>query len=593
MKSRSATKINVNGWEIILNMIWRRALRTFLVVFIAIALCLPLTSCGTARRSGSAEPTLSQKLKQVGAITEVSPPSAIQELEPFLDNYQPQIKILGLKPDEVIDENTISVNFRVKDLPLFQSPSFNLGPHLHAILDNQSYQRVYDLSQPLVLKDLEPGTHTLRVFASRPWHESFKNEEAYDQVTFHVLTKTGTNNPSETQPLLTYSRPTGTYGAEPILLDFYLTSASHPATPATANWQIHCTINGQSFMLDRWQPVYLKGFKPGKNWVQLELLDSAGNPTGNVYNNTVRVITYQPDGQDALARLVRGELKLDVARAIVDPNYKPPQPKPTAAPIPAVTSPPSMPVVPPKPETLPVPTATVSPAPLRPEMIPVPVVPSPAPTARAVPGANSPKPLVEKTVPPAVNPSPKATLEPKQPQKSAEPPSKGWLNRLRDRTPSTREAPSAVKPLVKPTPTAVPSITDVVKPTPVPLVGDRLAKPDPKTLEMDAKPIPSFTPPPATAQPQSPADEPTKAAPSLPPRQPQGSAIPAPGSSPVTRQPTLLMDKNRIKTTVSVPTSAPEPETSGSTSFLEKLKGIKPGSYMDSYRSSDANEPDN
>jgi hypothetical protein len=574
-------------------MIWRRALRTFLVVLIAIALCLPLTSCGTARRSIGTETTLSQKLKQVGAITEVSPPSAIQELEPFLDNYQPQIKILGLKPDEVIDENTISVSFRVKDLPLFQSPSFNLGPHLHAILDNQSYQRVYDLSQPLVLKDLEPGTHTLRVFASRPWHESFKNEGAYDQITFHVLTKTGTNNPSETQPLLTYSRPTGTYGAEPILLDFYLTNASRPVTPTTANWQIRCTINGQSFMLDRWQPVYLRGFKPGKNWVQLELLDSAGNPTGNVYNNTVRVITYQPDGQDALAQLVRGELKLDVARAIVDPNYKPPQPEPTAEPIPAVTSPPSIPMVPPQPETLTVPTATVSPAPLRPEMIPVPVVPSPAPTARAVPGANSPKPLGEKTVPPAVNPSAKATPAPRQLQESAEPTSKGWLNRLRDRAPSTREAPSAVKPVVKPTPTPVPPTADVVKPMPVPLMGDRLAKPDPKTPEMDAKSIPSFTPLPAPAQTQPPADEPAKSPPSIPSRQSQGSTIPAQGSDPAARQPTLLMDKNRIKTPVSAPTLAPEPETSGSTSFLEKLKGIKPGSYMDSYRSPDASEPVN
>jgi hypothetical protein len=569
-------------------MIWRQAFRTFLVVSIAIALCLPLTSCGTARRPGSAETTLSQKLKQVGAITEVSPPSAIQELEPFLDNYQPQIKILGLKPDEVIDENTVSVNFRVKDLPLFQSPSFNLGPHLHAVLDNRSYQRVYDLSQPLVLKDLEPGTHTLRVFASRPWHESFKNEGAYDQVTFHVFTKTGTNNPSEIQPLLTYSRPTGAYGAEPILLDFYLTNASHPATPTTGNWQVRCTINGQSFIIDRWQPAYLKGFKPGKNWVQLELLDSVGNPIGNIYNNVVRVITYQPNGQDALARLVRGELPLDVARAIVEPNYQPPQPEPTVAPVPVVTSPPSIPVIPPQPETLPVPMATAPPASTQPKIVPVPVPSSPAPTAKALPGANLPKPVVEKTEPPVVKPSAQVTLESKQPQEPAEPSSKGWLNRLRDRTPSTKNVPKASNPVGKPTPAPETPADNALKLVPVPVASDRVAKPDAKKTETDLKPIAGVTPPPAPDRIKPPEGISTKPVPSVQQRQPQGAAVPTPVSEPAARQMKTLVDQNPAE----VPIPASNSDKPGPRSFLEKLKNIKPGSYMDTYRPPDVQKSD-
>jgi hypothetical protein len=52
---------------------------------------------------------------------------------------------------------------------------------------DEPYKAVYDLSEPLVFKDLSPGTHTLRVFASRPWHESFKNQGAFDQRTFHIL----------------------------------------------------------------------------------------------------------------------------------------------------------------------------------------------------------------------------------------------------------------------------------------------------------------------------------------------------------------------------------------------------------------------
>jgi hypothetical protein len=70
--------------------------------------------------------------------------------------------------------------------------------------------------------------------------------------------------------VLTYSRPTGSYGAEPIMLDFYLTNAplhlvaQENPDDEIADWRIRVTVNGESFVLDRWQPVYLKGFKPGK-----------------------------------------------------------------------------------------------------------------------------------------------------------------------------------------------------------------------------------------------------------------------------------------------------------------------------------------
>jgi hypothetical protein len=39
------------------------------------------------------------------------------------------------------------------------------------------------------------------------------------------------------------------------------------------------------------------------------------------FNNTVRLITYEPKGKDTLSKLVRGELTAAEARGIVDPNY--------------------------------------------------------------------------------------------------------------------------------------------------------------------------------------------------------------------------------------------------------------------------------
>ena len=261
-------------------------------------------------------------------LAEVAPPPIIQELYKTLEQYQPQVDITSPESGRVFSEPSVAVKLDVKDYPLFKDPDLGLGPHLHLILDNEPYQAIYSLDEPIVLKNLNPGTHTLRVFASRPWHESFKNDGAYDQTTFHILTKTGDNDPKPSLPLLTYSRPRGTYGAQPIMLDFYLTNAplhlvaQENADDEVADWRIRATINGESFLVDTWRPIYLQGFEEGTNWVKLEFVDEQGNLVNNAFNNTVRLITYKPDGQDVLSRLVRGELSAELARSIVYPNYK-------------------------------------------------------------------------------------------------------------------------------------------------------------------------------------------------------------------------------------------------------------------------------
>ena len=311
-----------------------------------LVLVLNLSSCVEAANSQEVSTNPFMKTLPAseisGTFSETAPPDVIQALRPSLEGYQPQVSIISPQVDEILPDNIVKVQLRVKDLPIFKDPQWQLGPHLHLILDNQPYIAVYDLNQSVVLSDLSPGTHTLRVFASRPWHESFKNEGAYAQTTFHVLTKTEENNPDAKLPLLTYSRPNGGYGAEPIMLDFYLTNAPLHSIAETnpddtmSNWRIRSTVNGESFILDRWQPIYLKGFKPGKTWVKLEFLDNEGQPVKNAFNTTIRLINYQPNGQDTLSKIVRGELTADEVRGIVDPNYtaKIPGTESTATPIP-------------------------------------------------------------------------------------------------------------------------------------------------------------------------------------------------------------------------------------------------------------------
>ena len=309
---------------------WRQKVKKIILTsVIAAVLTMGLASCGDRF---SELPKLQTEKKAITSpiptISEVSPPTAIQKLGRYLDRYQPQVTILSPQPEKVLQDNTVNVQLQVKDLPIFKS-DLGLGPHLKVILDDRHYKEIYDPDEPLTIKDLEPGTHTLRVFANRPWEESFKNEGAYAQTTFHVFTKTPYNNPNSDRPLLTYNSPKGLYGAQPILLDFYLTNAplhfvaQEDLEDDIADWRIKVTVNGTSFTSDRWQPIYLKGFKPGKNWLQLEFLDELGNPINNTYNNTARLITYEPNGQDPLSKLVRGELPLTELLAIVDPNYKP------------------------------------------------------------------------------------------------------------------------------------------------------------------------------------------------------------------------------------------------------------------------------
>lgn len=409
----------------------------------------PKTRAVTARSAPKAAP-----VKLAGKISEVSPPEVIQELRAVLEQYEPQVTIVSPRPSEVLQDDTISVRLQVKDLPLFKDEKLGLGTHLHLFLDSQPYQAVYDVSQPIVLKDLSPGTHTIRAFASRPWHESFKNEGSYAQATFHVFTKTPDNNPSLELPLLTYSRPQGVYGAEPIMLDFFLTNAplhivaQEDEKDDVADWRIKVTVNGSEFVLDRWQPLYLKGFTPGKNWVQLEYIDEKGNPIQNVYNNLARSVTYTPNGNDTLSKLVRDELSFAQARSIVDPNYNAeiPEPSPESSPMPTVA-----PVLPP------------------PEVKEPATVPSPKIEPSEPPKSEEPQPLKEPV------------MEPKG----------GFFNRFRRSTePAT--SPSS-------TPEAIPSILPDSIPSMSPAPVEPIEEPAPEIPETkvpeedpNAEPKPNF-----------------------------------------------------------------------------------------------------
>jgi len=318
--------------------VWTRV-KTQLKTLLPLLIILGMAGCGnsTSEVSSQTPPTLTIS-KSAPPISQVSPPKLIQKLHQSLDAYQPQVTILNPKPDQLLEDDTINLQLQVQGLPLFQDPKFGLGPHLQVILDNQPNIDIYDITTPITFPNLDPGTHTLRVFATYPWDESYKNEGSFAQTTFHVFTKTPNDHPDQNLPLLTYNRPQGLYGSEPILLDFHLNNAplhivaQEDPTDEIVDWQIRITVNGESFTTDKWQPLYLKGLKPGKNWVQIEYLNEQGNPVNNVFNKTARVITYNPNFKNTLSQLTQEKLSFAEVKGILNPNFATQEPIPTSEP---------------------------------------------------------------------------------------------------------------------------------------------------------------------------------------------------------------------------------------------------------------------
>lgn len=266
------------------------------------------------------------------------------------DYAKPEIDILSPANNSVINGATVQVRLSLSgDLKGYmphKDPATGMGNHIHVILDNEPYEAYYELGQPFELRNVAAGKHTLRVFPSRPWHESYKNNGAFQMSTFTVkgggdaAKPTTTNsgqvmannnvnvanapspkstranaNPSATpatsregkdvaaskggdvdptKPLLTYSRPKGEYkgvDADPIMIDFWLTNAKLKGDGG--EYRVRYIIDDdEPKYIDKWDAIWLSGWLNGKHTVRLELLDKEGNPVENGgYNTTTREIT--------------------------------------------------------------------------------------------------------------------------------------------------------------------------------------------------------------------------------------------------------------------------------------------------------------
>ncbi|MGI9542292.1 MAG: phosphopeptide-binding protein [Cyclobacteriaceae bacterium] len=163
------------------------------------------------------------------------------------------------------------------------------GQHIHVILNNQPYYAHYE---PEFDRELEAGHHVILSFLSRSYHESVKSYGASVLRQFTVGDVTA--EPVDlTAPHLFYSRPKGEYkgkDTEHVLLDFYLINTKISEGGNT----VRATINGQEFMINKWEPQVMKGLPMGENTIKLELLDKDGNGIPGPFNVVERTVTLSP-----------------------------------------------------------------------------------------------------------------------------------------------------------------------------------------------------------------------------------------------------------------------------------------------------------
>ncbi len=165
------------------------------------------------------------------------------------------------------------------------------GQHIHLIVDNEPYAAKYQAEFDYEIPD---GSHYLLAFLSRSYHESIKTQEAFRAEKVMVSGNTITESEPASGPMLFYSRPKGTYTGkaetEKVMLDFYLVNAS-----MGEGYKVKADINGETHLLDSWQPYYIEGLPMGENTITLTLVDREGNPVQAPLNPVSRTFTLQED----------------------------------------------------------------------------------------------------------------------------------------------------------------------------------------------------------------------------------------------------------------------------------------------------------
>lgn len=178
------------------------------------------------------------------------------------------------------------------DAPQKMCANSGKGQHIHLIIDNKPYAAKYTAEFE---HDVADGEHYMLAFLSRSYHESIKTDKANVLYKIKVADKSLKDIKEMKEPMLTYSRPKGTYVGEAdtkkVMLDFYVSNLS-----LGSDYKVKVDINGETAAtLDTWQPYYIEGMPMGENTIKLTLVDGAGKTVETPLNPVERTFTLKAD----------------------------------------------------------------------------------------------------------------------------------------------------------------------------------------------------------------------------------------------------------------------------------------------------------
>ncbi len=161
----------------------------------------------------------------------------------------------------------VEVKLEVRNYETFLDPKTKSGQGIAIIFDNLPAAVHYEPSKPWEFRNVPKGTHTIRVFAVRPWGESIKEPGAFAMVTFNVVEADGKHAPDPKAPLLTVSRPKGKYPkGEDVLLDFLVRGCTVGDKTMPDSCRVRYRIGDfPEVSLEKPEPVWLKNMPVGKH----------------------------------------------------------------------------------------------------------------------------------------------------------------------------------------------------------------------------------------------------------------------------------------------------------------------------------------
>ncbi|MCT0225449.1 hypothetical protein [Synechococcus sp. CS-1328] len=230
------------------------------------------------------------------ALREVAPPPGVQQLMGALGEHQPMVEILSPRNGSTLTEGDWPLQLAVRDWPLVDAGPLGLGPHLVVQIDGNPPLRLQDTDQlELSLPPLSPGSHRITAYAARPWGEAVKNPGAQAQIVVHRVAANPLGVPASGSPQMIVASPGATVSAQPVLLDWLLLDAPlQHLRPNDDSWRLRVTVNGDSFLVDRNEPLWLQGWRPGSNALVLELVDGQGEPLNAPFNSLVQEVRLEP-----------------------------------------------------------------------------------------------------------------------------------------------------------------------------------------------------------------------------------------------------------------------------------------------------------